>query len=337
MVFAPGLERIFISMNKYLNPKNYINFAINRSLAWLEPIIHKWEKSYLEKFGSQPLKHQPIFIIGAPRTGSTILYQTLTNLYDVLYVDNLVCRFHKNLFFGFWLSNKLFGARPHNNYEADHGSTKGLHAPSECGKFWYKWLPTDHHFIDYNEITEEMVRQIQKEISAIINYFNKPIVFGNNNAGLRIRLLTKCFPSAKFIFINREPLSVAISLLNAREKFFNDCRKWWSILPPNFNDLLYLPPHEQVIHQHYYINKQMLNDLFLFSNCYALTDYKYICSDYKKALRENLEVINLDLEKRKMPIKYPWLSYVENSCSDIDLANKMINTIRSLDFDDYTS
>jgi hypothetical protein len=86
-------------MTKYFFLQSYLVFFTCRILSLFTPIIVKWQKPYLDKYGNQPLKHQPVFIIGAPRTGSTILYQTLTNLYDVLYIDNLVCRFSKNLFF----------------------------------------------------------------------------------------------------------------------------------------------------------------------------------------------------------------------------------------------
>ena len=171
-------------MNKYLNPKNYINFAGNKALALLSPIIKKWESKRIKKYANQPLKHQPVFIIGAPRTGSTILYQALTNQLDVLYVDNLTCKLYGNLFFGFRLSNKLFKQKAHNCFKSNHGDTSvcGFHAPSECGEFWYRWLPRDRHFIDYDDMTNEMVMQIRDEITAVTNYLDKHLVIKNINA-----------------------------------------------------------------------------------------------------------------------------------------------------------
>ena len=193
-------------MSKYLNPKNYIRFFISKFFSLVSPLIKVWEDKQIKKYASMPLKHQPVFIIGAPRTGSTILYQTITNQLDVLYIDNLVCHFYRNIFFGFWLSNKLFKQKAHNCFKSNHGNTSscGLHAPSECGGFWYRWLPNDRHFIDYDDITDEMVEQIREEITAVINYFDKPLVFKNLNAGQRLRLLQRCFPEAKFIFTKRK-------------------------------------------------------------------------------------------------------------------------------------
>jgi hypothetical protein len=59
----------------------------------------------------------------------------------------------------------------------------GMNAPSECGQFWYRWLPKEHHCIDYDEITDEIINQNRTEISAVINYFDKSTLFKNLNAG----------------------------------------------------------------------------------------------------------------------------------------------------------
>ncbi len=107
-------------MRKYLKLSNYKRALLSRIHRLFKPTIYySWEKNKIEKYGNQPLKHPPIFIIGAPRTGSTILYQTLTNKLDILYIDNLVDKFHRNLFFGFWLSSKLYKHKPHNCFTSN--------------------------------------------------------------------------------------------------------------------------------------------------------------------------------------------------------------------------
>lgn len=279
-------------MNIFVSPKNYINFGINVVLGAFSPIIRKWEKRFIYKYSQQPLKHQPLFIIGTPRTGSTILYQTLTNLYDVLYVDNLVCRFHRNFFFGFWLTNKLYGEKPHNNFESDHGNTKGLHSPSECGHFWYRWLPKDHHFIDHDEILPETVEEIRREITAVINYFNKPIVFKNLNAGQRIRLLTRCFPSAKFLFITRKPSMTAQSILKAKRSLGLSENVFWSIMPKNINKLDKLEGFEQVVKQVYFLEKQIIDDSGLVANeSFYIIQYENLSVLYIDNLAQSLGFI----------------------------------------------
>jgi hypothetical protein len=253
-------------MQKYLSLNKYYNFALNQLAKFISPIIRRWELPKIQDYGKKPLQHQPVFIIGAPRTGSTILYQALTNLYDILYIDNLVCRFHRNLFFGFCISNRIYGANPHNTFKSYHGQTRGAHSPSECGQFWYRWLPRDHHFIDYDEITPLMVEKIRREITAIINYFDKPIVFKNLNAGQRLRLLKKAFPGAKFIFIRRDPRFVALSILKGRKKVKAKKGFVWGIMPPNYKMIAKLDELDMCCAQIYYIEEQIIEDLSLFPN-----------------------------------------------------------------------
>ena len=259
-------------MNHCLKPKKYLHQASIRLSQIIPPMLKKWEQKKIECFGNMPLKHQPVFIVGAPRSGSTILYQAITNLFDVLYIDNLICRFHKNLFFGFWLSNLFFKDMPHNNYIADHGNTSkhGLHAPSECGQFWYRWLPTDHHFIDYDEITDDMVEQIRLEISAVINFWDKPIVFKNLNAGQRLRLISKCFPFAKVVYLKREPFFTVQSILLSRKKNKIQHNQLWSIKPFNYLEIEQFDEISMCCAQVYYLEKQIEKDAALLSNFWTI-------------------------------------------------------------------
>jgi len=274
-------------MNKYLNPINYIKFTINKVLEFISPIIRIWENKYLEKYGNIPLKHQPVFIIGAPRTGSTILYEVITNQLDVLYIDNLICKFFRNLFFGFWLSDKIFKQKAHNCFKSEFGNTEkyGLDAPSECGAFWYRWLPKDRHFIDYNDINDKIIKEIRTEITAVINYFNKPIVFKNLNAGQRMRLLKKCFPNAKFIFVKREQIFTAQSILKAKRKLGIKDNEWWSIMPPNVEELKKLNGYEQVVKQIFYLEKQIMEDKDWFPpQNFIIVHYEEMCENLEKTL-----------------------------------------------------
>ena len=221
---------------------------------------------FINKYGRKCVDFSPIFIIGAPRTGSTILYQSLSNEADALYVDNLTCLLNRNLFFGFWLSNRLFKQKAHNCFKSNHGNTSkcGGHAPSECGSFWYRWLPKNRHFVDLDEIAPNELEEIKREITAVSNYFEKPIVFKNLNAGQRLRILAKAFPDAKIVFVRRDPLYTAQSILKAKRKLKISDNRFWSIMPPNIDELKQLDWPEQIVKQIYFLEKQIAEDLQLF-------------------------------------------------------------------------
>ncbi|WP_263079616.1 sulfotransferase [Endozoicomonas sp. Mp262] len=245
-------------------------------------VVRPVEKLLIKKYSKGVVKYQPVFIIGAPRTGSTILYQVLTNVADVLYIDNLAHRFYRNLFFGIWLSRKVFGIKPHNNFKADHGRTTkyGMHAPSECGDFWYRWLPLDQHFIAEDDICEKVVSEIRDEILAISNYHMRPIVFKNLNAGQRLRLLKRAFPNAKFIFIKRDSIFTVNSIINARVKNNIATGEWWSIKPKNYRDLLQLDEVDMCMAQVFYLERQIKDDLqILYSNNFKELNFAHLSND----------------------------------------------------------
>ena len=284
-------------MMKVFKFNRILTYVISRLISKSSSLIAVYERRYIEKYSKLPLKHQPVFIIGAPRTGSTFLYQTITNQNNVLYVDNLICLFHKNWFFGFWLSNKLFKQRVHNCFQSEQGNTGkyGLHAPSECGAFWYRWLPIDRHFIDFDELTGQDMREIKDVISAVSNYFDKPIVFKNLNAGQRMRMISEIFPDAKFIFVRRAPFFNAQSILMSKRKLGIPEDQFWSIKPSNFNELERLPWQDQVVQQIYYLENQIVGDAKYF-NKGSLVEVYY--SDFNQRTI-NMISTKLELVARK--------------------------------------
>jgi len=324
-------------MNKYINPRNYVGTCSNRAPFILSPLIRCFEKEKIDHYGNMQLKHEPVFIIGAPRTGSTILYQSLTNLYEILYVDNLVCKFYRNFFFGFWLSNKLYGDRPHNNYRSENGDTAvyGLHAPSECGQFWYRWLPKERHFVDCDEINDAMVDQIRIEIAAIINRFNKPILFKNLNAGQRLRLIQKCFPEAKLLYIKREPFFVVQSILKARAERRIRPNQIWSVKPPNYVSLLSLDETSMIAAQVYYLEKQIEKDLSLFNrkNVFIFS-YESMAKDFDSFFSGLEKYLNFEKPNSfENKIVLPDITLKNRVTVDKILAHKIDDAIKKFEWD----
>lgn len=230
------------------------------------PLAAALQRGALRHYGDAPLKHQPIFIIGAPRTGSTIFYQAVTNYLDVSYIDNLACRWCRSLYFGMWLSRKLYGAKPHGNFRSTHGDTTsfGAHAPSECGAFWYRWLPRDRHFVDADDVPLEAIEEIRREITAVTNRWDRPVVFKNMNAGQRLRLLKRCFPNAKFIYLRRDHRQIIASMMEVRARTGTPKGELWSIRPRNHVEIASLPEAEMVAEQIRAIERQIDDDLQLF-------------------------------------------------------------------------
>lgn len=246
---------------------------VRKGKSWLflllSPVLLLVERLlYRDSLAEEETIPAPIFIVGAPRTGSTILYQALTNRFKVCYIDNLASNFYRNLRFGVWLSKKKYGDRPHDNFRAEFGDTANFskHGPSECGEFWYRWLPRSDHYADSSSISDKAKRKIRREILCVSAKYNQPFVFKNLNAGQRLKLIADIFPDAKIIFVQRDPLFVVRSILKARAKLGISAGQWWSVRPANFRSLLNLSEDKMCAAQVHYIESQIASDLELFGD-----------------------------------------------------------------------
>ena len=283
---------------------SYFSFFIRGCFKTLMFFLKPVEKALLLGYQGKASINQPIFIIGAPRTGSTILYQVMTNCWDIGYINNLECSFHEIILAASKLSKIIFKNKSHNNFTAIHGGTNGLNSPSECGAFWYRWFPINRHFVDQNELTPEQQGDMRKVIGGLITVKEKPLLFKNMNCGQRIRAFSKIFPDAIFLYCRRDPLFVAQSLLKVRKERYGDFNKWWSIMPKEYSRIHTLNPLEQVVAQIYYIEEQIKKDLMSFySDKYMIVSYEEFCKSPARQLKEvkfflAKQGVNLKMKKK---------------------------------------
>ena len=121
---------------KYLNPKNYVKFFISRFIHFLSPLEQRLLECYKE------LKYPPIFIVGPPRSGTTLLYQIIVHCFHVAYFPNIAARFYKIPVIATKIGKILF--RPYkSDFTSTYGLVKGTMAPHEAGVIWDRWFPTE--------------------------------------------------------------------------------------------------------------------------------------------------------------------------------------------------
>ena len=298
------------------NIKNRFKRAVWRRIArYGFPIFSPWENRLINRYSSTEPVDQPVFIIGAPRTGSTILYQLLTHYFHVLYIDNLTALFFRNLYLGFRLSHTLFKDKSHGCFRSFQGTTEdcGLHAPSECGDFWYRWLPREKHFISRDEIPANKRKEIGSTITAIINRWQKPLLIKNLNAGQRLGMIKQIFPGARFIFIKREPIYTAQSIWQARQQAGLQPHQWWSIMPENYEELKNLTPYKQIAAQIFYLEKQIMKDCRLFpSNQCIILNYDDLCRNPQTFLDSMKSFIGTSVRQQPTNVSFPGLRYRES-------------------------
>lgn len=197
--------------------------------------------------GETPLPQRPIFVLGAPRSGSTLLYQLLVVRFDVAYLSNLHCRFFGAPAF----AERAFGKRlrPPADFSSRFGSTRGLAAPSECGPYWYRFFRKSPQHVSLAEADPARLERLRESVRVFATAAGRPLVFKNLVNSVRLAPLAAALPEALFVFVRRDEADTAASILAGRRTVHADEYEWWSVEPPQLERLRALPPEEQVLEQ----------------------------------------------------------------------------------------
>jgi hypothetical protein len=214
--------------------------------------------------GAEPLKHPVIFIIGAPRSGSTLLMQLLTDAFDLGYLSNGHCRYFGAPALAEKLMTPLRGRQP-SDFDSRHGATSPPYGPSECPDWWYRFFRRQPAYVPLEAAEPARMRRMRRSVAALVDAFDRPVLFKNLFASVRLAPIINHFPEALFILISRDETENARSLLEGRKEVCGSYEAWWSVEPPDAESLRLLPPHCQVVEQVRSIHAQIERDLQQFS------------------------------------------------------------------------
>jgi hypothetical protein len=157
-----------------------------------------------------PIK--PILIIGAPGSGTTLLYQTLCSHRDLAYITHNMLR--AGLRHGRILGDRrkaLFVLQ--NLIHRDPASI----LPHEADNFWMTYFGY-YNYMTENDYSEEIAAYYRKKVLQVQNLWGRSRFMNKNlQNSFRVRLLNLIFPDAKFIHIIRDGRAAAFSLLNKKD------------------------------------------------------------------------------------------------------------------------
>ena len=202
------------------------------------------------RWQDEPLPFAPLFVVGAPRSGSTLLYQLLTDRFDLGYLANGHARYPgapSLVERTRGLVRRRQGAL--GDYHSTHGGTAGELGPSECGPFWYRFFPRRPHYVSAEDFPVEARRRLRAAVGAFVAACGRPVVYKNLFSTARMDAIAAALPEALFVAIHRDLAANARSLLAGRPRAVGSYEAWWSVEPPDIEHLRGLPPHEQVVEQ----------------------------------------------------------------------------------------
>jgi len=189
---------------------------------------------------------KPVFIIGLPRSGTTVLYNLICAHESAAYVTTAMNSCIDTLRAIEWLRRKFalnirgerfFG----DSLEVDFGS------PSEPIMFWGKWFgrkPEELFWPDIspNTFSPQKRQVVRKDIHKIISCFPNPhgrrFICKYPLAQAELRLLNDIFPDARFIHIVRDARMTANSLIKLNRVSNDQLRK---IRHPLLNSIVTYP------------------------------------------------------------------------------------------------
>ena len=203
-----------------------------------------------------------LFILGLPRSGTTLIYQYIVHRLNVSYFTYGVGKFPCAPCVTTFIQYKL-----HGQYQSGFGSSYGRDsgasavAPREAGGWWCRFFDINN-YMGFDDVTEENIFKLQNTIACVQNIFGgRPFVNKNVKHLLRMEAIEEIFPNSKFLIVDRAISDVAISILRGRYNNLPNPNQWWSVRPTDYEKLKDLSIEEQVVNQCVSLKNKLEKDL----------------------------------------------------------------------------
>lgn len=163
---------------------------------------------------------QPVFLLGLPRSGTTMLQDICCTHPNLAFITNAMHQFPRCFRAAEFMRRKLNLDAEGERYLGDSVEVAGG-SPNEGIKFWADWFgwdPYNTHYVPRapESFSAEEIDRIHTVMRQVIWCFGRPWrrFFSKNPALIPdIPILNTIFPDAKFVHIVRDPRNCANSML----------------------------------------------------------------------------------------------------------------------------
>ncbi|MCP4971595.1 MAG: hypothetical protein GY932_13505 [Arcobacter sp.] len=271
-----------------------------------EKVIKILNKNLLEEhkklFVDNKQDKVSIHIIGAPRSGTTLLSQTIVSLTNIGYINNLIAAFYNVPLFGVVLSKKLLNEKYQSNLMSTFGRTEVITEPHEFGRFWLNILGyKDMLQQTYNKNHKINWKDLSEIIYQLNLMFGTPILFKSFLFGFHAKKTIEKMPKTIFIHISRNLFQNAYSILKLRTKMYGSIEKWSSIKPHQYRFIKNKNPYYQVIGQVKFLNYEYNKQLQDISDSNKIViSYEKFCDNYMGVVEELQNKVKINGEEIKI-------------------------------------
>lgn len=180
--------------------------------APLDMLLTPFEQScYRQQATTQ---HPLLIVCGPPRSGTTLVYQTLVQHLPVAYFPNLTALFPRSPLTAMRLFGRLL-RRPTAEYRSFYGKTRSLSGTNDALYLWDRWLGSDRTR-PARQLTQNQRDQMRQFFAACRHVFDQPLVNKNNNLNVSAHLVAEAVEQVHFICLTRDRRELAQSLYRAR-------------------------------------------------------------------------------------------------------------------------
>ena len=281
-------------VNQRLLENDFVQWEKNQAKKSQENAL---QETFISKARTGPL----VFILGVPRSGTTLLTQLILNSFDLGAFYNSVAKYYAVPLYGL---RKQLSERSTISTKTSYHSKLGHAAESfalhEFRYFWQYWLNHEGH----DELNRDQKSHVNWEgLRNKINAYHamlgkglliKSLVFND----FIVKELSELFPDAKFIHMSREAEFVSQSLLESRVNQYNDIHYWWSIKPRNWQKWQSLDTLSQVMHQTVYTDFKIQEQISRIEKINAMhISYEELVEDVPRAMLKLATFLNIDMQE----------------------------------------
>jgi hypothetical protein len=206
------------------------------------------ERSLLTDLAPEEIGSGPIFILGAPRTGSTFLYQAMVAAFELPFISNAINVRHASRPIIGLARQQAERPWPQILPRSRFGKVDGDAQPSEGSAVMMGWFGGGHPSeLVSTDILPGRADHLRRTVLAAARIGRGPLVIKNAWNCFRVRAIAAALPQSSFIWIRRDIVAAASSDLSARYAVQGDPDAWNSATPRNVAALRLRPYWEQVV------------------------------------------------------------------------------------------